>query len=82
MTFAEVFDGAELGAVFAVSNGKPQPSAGGIRLAIWQSHNFTGPLLQKLDRDARGVRGLVIEAVNAPGLKIAYTVLEGPAHTF
>ena len=82
MTFDDVFAGVAVGAVLAVSDGKAAPpESARLRFACWRSHNFTGALLQKLG-PAGGARGLVIEAVNAPGLKIAYTVLEGPAHTF
>ena len=82
MTFDEVFSDAELGDVLAVSNGKPQPTASGLRLACWQSHNFTGPLRAKIDASDGQPRKLEIEARNEGGVVVAYRVADGDEHTF
>lgn len=79
MTFEEVFAGAEIGAVLAVSNGKTAPpESAAFRYNIWRSHNFTGALLEKIDGPPRR---LVIADAEAPILR-SFTVAEEYGHVF
>lgn len=80
MTFDEVFAGVSLETAIVVSNGKPAPPEGPtLRYRAWRSNNFSGPLKAKIDG---AHRALLIEAVNEPGLVVAYTIAEGLGHTF
>lgn len=79
MTFDEAF-ALPLGAVLSVSNGRPAPPEGPtLRWRCWRSNNFTGPLLSKAEGPPRA---LLIEAVNEPGLRVAYEIVEGRGHSF
>lgn len=80
MTFDEIWDGVSLGAIITVSNGKPAPS-GGLgtpRYNLWRSHNFSGPLLEKIDGAPRKLR---IRDQSNP-YQVAYDVSEGVEHSF
>lgn len=83
MTFDDVYESVAVGAVVSVSNGAPKPpERARLRYACWRSHNFSGALLEKLAPPDQAARALVIEAANEPGLKLAYTIVEGAGHTF
>ncbi len=82
MTFEEVF-ALPLGAVLAVSNGRPAPPmAATFRYNCWRSHNFSGPLLAKIDATETAPRMLRIEARNEAGARIAYDIADGAGHSF
>jgi hypothetical protein len=83
MNFDEIFAAAEIGQAISVSNGRPQPPEKAVqRLREWRSHNFSGPLEEKLDATDTAPRRLKIKAVDTPGLSVSYVVAEGIGHTF
>lgn len=83
MTFDDVFASAPIGAIVSVSDGAyPPPTTAAFRYACWRSHNFSGPLLAKIDADEAGPRRLLIEDSDAPCTHRAYEIREDVAHVF
>ncbi|HYD87104.1 MAG TPA: hypothetical protein VEA80_06505 [Vitreimonas sp.] len=83
MTFDDIFAAAPIGARLAVSDGRPQPPERAVqRLRAWRSHNFEGPLEEKLEASESQPRRLKIRAVDQLGLTVSYTVAENVEHTF
>jgi hypothetical protein len=82
MDFAAAWDTLDVGATAAVSNGAPRPSANptSLPMRIWQSHNFTGELVEKIDGDPRAMRFQL--APNEAGNIIGFTVRESDGHSF
>ena len=83
MTFDEVFDAAPIGAQLAVSNGQPRPPAKqALKVKVWASHNFSGPLQAKFEATEDRPRRLQIGAVDQPGLSVSYEIADGGGHSF
>lgn len=83
MTFDDVFAETPIGAVLAVSNGQPKPPAKqALKLKVWASHNFSGPLQAKLGATDERPRRLKIGAVDEPGLSVSFEIAEGLGHSF
>jgi hypothetical protein len=86
MTFEDIWNDIELETVIAVSNGRPPPSTNieGIPYKAWKSHNFTGTLEEKIERN--NWRYLRFEVLNNETsdqvIYLAYEIPEGGLHTF
>jgi hypothetical protein len=83
MTFDEVFTDTPIGALLQVSDGRPSPPPKAVqRVREWRSHNFSGPLLEKIEATETAPRRMKIRAIDEPGLVVEYVVAEGIGHTF
>lgn len=80
MTFDEAWAAAQIGDVMVVSNGRPEPPGGlgASRYNVWRSHNFSGPLIEKVEASPRRLR--IRDAANPK--TVTYDVREDVPHTF
>lgn len=80
MTFDQVWGSVSIGEALAVSDGRAEPSPDTQRRwNIWRSHNFSGPLIAKIDGAPRKLR---IQARADAGVTVAYDVAEDVEHNF
>jgi hypothetical protein len=86
MTFDDIWNGTELETVVAVNNGKPPPSTNveGIPYKAWKSHNFTGTLEEKVERDGWQYLRFEVLTSETPDqvAYLAYEIPKGGSHTF
>jgi hypothetical protein len=86
MTFEEVWNSIDLETVVTVSNGFPPPSSNteGLPYKEWFSHNFTGTLEEKIDRNGWKYLRFEVDPTTTPVAVeyLAYEVAQGPGHSF
>lgn len=79
ISFEEAWTLAEIGDVIEVSNGARQPNGAGIELRAWRSHNFSGPLVEKIEGAPRRLR--IRDALNTTAV-VSFDIPDDGAHTF
>ena len=86
MTFEEIWNSVELETVVTISNGAPPPSTNtqGIPYMAWRSHNFTGTLEEKINRNGWRYLKFEVLADTTPEavVYLAYEVAENVTHQF